>query len=268
MKRLIIMALVCMFLLSGVVYAETTVSSNIITDTTWTKAGSPYLITQSIDVYSDVTLIIEPGVKIKFNSGSNLEVYENAALIAIGSETDLITFTSDQEIPSATGWGGIIFKEGSLPSSWDDSGNYIGGSIIKYCSIENVVSNGNWWDYELASILTKVNLFITNSYISNTSNAYAIINNSESIIANNSIKDNDWAILNNNTARINNNTISDNKFGGIRNTAPYVDISYNTVTNNGGNYAGGSSGIWNGGDHVTTYIPHLFLHTPPNFFII
>ncbi len=128
------------------------VSGNIIRDTTWTKTESPYVITQSIDVYPDINLTIEPGVVVKFCSGCDLEVY--GELVAIGTETAMITFTSDKAVPSAGDWGGIIFKEGAIGTVDDGNSNYVSGSIIEFCD----VSYGG-------GIRTNVDLYILNSSI-------------------------------------------------------------------------------------------------------
>ena len=37
------------------VYGDTYVSGNIMTDTTWSKANSPYIVTGIVQVYPDVT---------------------------------------------------------------------------------------------------------------------------------------------------------------------------------------------------------------------
>ena len=224
MKRLIIMALVCMFLLSGVVYAETTVSSNIIEDTTWTKAGSPYLITQSIDVYPDVTLTIEPGVEVKFCLGCDLEIY--CELIAIGTESKMITFTSDQTTPSAGDWGGIIFKEGAIGTTGDGNGNYVSGSIIKYCKI----------NYG-GGLKSKIDLFIANNII---------------------MHNNFSGIFNEGCSNIRNNTIGNNspasEGGGIYNSGSNSSISGNLVENNSNSEEFSSAkggGIYNSGANTT-----------------
>jgi len=53
------------------------VSGAIRTNTTWTKAGSPYVVTGSVTVYGDtttgVTLTIEPGVEVRFKRTSQYD---------------------------------------------------------------------------------------------------------------------------------------------------------------------------------------------------
>ncbi|MFX0201414.1 MAG: hypothetical protein ACFFCW_35305, partial [Candidatus Hodarchaeota archaeon] len=63
-------------------HAATNVSGHIGTDTTWTKAGSPYIVTSDISVYGDtttgVTLTIEPGVEVRFNQAQSLSIGSGA----------------------------------------------------------------------------------------------------------------------------------------------------------------------------------------------
>jgi hypothetical protein len=73
--------------------ASTPVSGALSADTTWTKAGSPYVIGESFVVPSVVTLAIEPGVVVKFNAvNSRPKIY--GSILALGTAEDPIIFTS------------------------------------------------------------------------------------------------------------------------------------------------------------------------------
>jgi len=86
----------------------TIASGYISQNTTWTLEGSPYIVTADVIVEPDVYLIVEPGVSVKFKSGTNLLV--DGILIAKGNSTHTILFTSDLAIPSPGSWGAIVFR--------------------------------------------------------------------------------------------------------------------------------------------------------------
>jgi RHS repeat-associated protein len=79
---------------SGGVGMLMSVSGDITTNTTWTLANSPYVVTGTINVQSPAVLTIEPGVVVKFDTGANLLALAGATLTANGTSTAPIVFTS------------------------------------------------------------------------------------------------------------------------------------------------------------------------------
>jgi hypothetical protein len=80
MKRLgdrIFFAFVCLILFSIFGFAVTNISGIIFSDTTWTLAASPYIVTGNFLVNSGITLTIEPGVIIK--NKTNPDTSESAS---------------------------------------------------------------------------------------------------------------------------------------------------------------------------------------------
>lgn len=104
--------------------ADTTVSSNITTNTTWNVAGSPYQVTTDIDVNVGVTLTIQPGVTVEMGSGCEIDV--RGTLIADGTPANPITFTSSSGSPWSGIWDRIYFGSGSNAS----------GCIVDNCDFE------------------------------------------------------------------------------------------------------------------------------------
>ena len=69
----------------------TNVSGTISTDTTWTLAGSPYIVTSPVNVSSNITLTIDPGVEVQFTNSSTLNV--RGRILAEGNSANHIRFT-------------------------------------------------------------------------------------------------------------------------------------------------------------------------------
>ena len=136
------------------------VTANITADTRWT-AGNTYYLRNQIYVKNNATLTIEPGVVVLGDTnaaGAGLFITKGAKLIAEGTVTSPIVFTSDKAVGSRTkgDWGGIIllgkgalninngvnniegiaasadtqYGGGTTPDNTDNSG------ILKYVRIE------------------------------------------------------------------------------------------------------------------------------------
>ena len=56
-------------------FSQTSVSGGIYQNTTWTIAGSPYIVTGSVVVFPGNTLTIQPGVEIKIDNLVNNTIY-------------------------------------------------------------------------------------------------------------------------------------------------------------------------------------------------
>ncbi|MCW4006387.1 MAG: hypothetical protein NWF04_07325 [Candidatus Bathyarchaeota archaeon] len=114
----------------------TFVAGMITLDTTWNRAGSPYILTGPVVVNSGVTLTIDPGVTVGL-AGYSLQV--NGTLTARGNDAEKIVLND----------GHVDFKYSA--TAWDaitDSG----------CIIENAVLN-------FTAVLSDVSLKLNNNYI-------------------------------------------------------------------------------------------------------
>lgn len=87
-------------------YSQTTIEGGIYEDTTLTVDQSPYIVTDDLIVFPDITLTIEPGVILKFDDDKKLEI--RGKLNAIGNEDNHIVFTSNSSNPMMGSWKGIV----------------------------------------------------------------------------------------------------------------------------------------------------------------
>jgi hypothetical protein len=103
-------------LASSAIIAQTSVSGGIYNNTTWNLAGSPYLVTGSIVVFPNRTLTIEPGVEVivsadyTFNTGNFIYLEVRGSLVANGTSTAPIVFTSSDTTTGFFNWEGIRIK--------------------------------------------------------------------------------------------------------------------------------------------------------------
>ncbi|MFO7681762.1 MAG: DUF11 domain-containing protein [Chloroflexota bacterium] len=109
------------------------VSGPIITNTTWTLAGSPYILNGVVTVNEGVTLTVEPGVMVMANTNSGFDIA--GRLEAIGTPAQPITFTS---VASAT------------PGEW--YGIFIGGNNgMGSAHLNNAVVQYADWNFSIYS---------------------------------------------------------------------------------------------------------------------
>ncbi|CAN2049334.1 Big-1 domain-containing protein [Candidatus Magnetomoraceae bacterium gMMP-13] len=197
------------------VYAQTEVSGTIYEDTTWTRAGSPYIVTGNVFIYhsddkNTATLSIEPGVEVRFDLGTGLYIgYKNShygALSAQGTKASPIRFTSNNKSPRPNDWRGIYFY------------NYTNDdlTLMEYCVVEygGVSYNSNIYCASASPTIKNSKIRYSSAcgiYLSGTSNP--VIGGADS-----------------------GNIISENGTYGIfshDDATPYPDILYNTISNNG-----------------------------------
>ena len=120
----------------AVARAATHVSGTLpATNTTWTLAGSPYVVDGSVSVASGRTLTIEPGVVVKFN-GQFGTLWVNGALSAVGTPEQRIVFTSIQDDSVAGDTGGDGPTVGA-PGQWYMI-SFMGGSsgFVQYADVD------------------------------------------------------------------------------------------------------------------------------------
>lgn len=159
----IVMISACLALAANV-SADTVVSGALTTDTVWALAQSPYRVTGHITVNEGVTLTIEPGCELRFNSGINFTVY--GKLLADGTQAQPIIFRRDSLAP----WGGMTLNS-SAP-----------GTILDSCRLTNFIGI-NVTSADVSHSPTISNCFISTSTNGNY-NGISVTNSNPVIMGN------------------------------------------------------------------------------------
>jgi len=158
----------------------------------WTETGSPYIVIGDINIPEGETLIIEPGVIVKFDGFYEFICY--GILNADGNSTDQITFTSNNVTPDRDDWQHIeLFNS---------------ASVFQYCNVE----------YGRSGLLIHAPVNITNCKFKNNDNCGIYILKSVgsgSIITDSMIKNNCYGIIVEDRAQFRRNLIVHNSTNGV-----------------------------------------------------
>src|ERR1035438_9014568 len=132
MKKLaLVLILITLSCIRG--FSQTHISGIISGNATWNIAGSPYIIDGNTEIQPGIKLTIEAGVIVKFTNNTTLLI--DGELDAVGDSSDHIIITGSSNNPAPGDWENLHFSSSSVSASYDAQGNYISGSIMKYCDI-------------------------------------------------------------------------------------------------------------------------------------
>jgi fibronectin type 3 domain-containing protein len=198
--------------------AQTNVSGIIGSNTTWTKAGSPYNITGNTQISVGVSLTIQPGAKIVFTGDFSFRALGN--IIAIGNATDSIYFETNS--PN-TKIGKGIYIRSTASANLDVNYVYLSGTIFKYASFKH---------FSRGVFFHETGVAIENCTFYNNDIAIEPRSNLKSIISNSVFKANNYGLFTygedqstgDNVACIQNLLITDNDFS--QNSTP-ISIGMN-----------------------------------------
>jgi hypothetical protein len=212
--------------------SQTQVSGIIPTNSTWTKAGSPYNISGNAQVSAGDVLTIEPGTKIVFTGDFYLRALGN--IIAVGNATDSIYFETNS--PTTKIGKGIQIRS-TATALFDANYNYLSGARFKYCSFKNMargifnhesgvaIENCNFLNNDIAwEPRSNLKTLVTNSTF--TKNNYALFTFGEDqttgdnvacikdiLIKNSEFNENNYGIsIGMNQRTVTNFKVSNNKF--------------------------------------------------------
>lgn len=108
MIKLKLIILFCLGILN--LSSQTPFQGGIYSDTEWTLANSPYIITGDVAIFPNITLTVEPGVEIKFDGYYTFEI--RGILISIGTSNNRIQYTSNMSSPNKGDWNALRIKDG------------------------------------------------------------------------------------------------------------------------------------------------------------
>ena len=208
--------IISLIFVTTLLYAQTNVNGNV--SGTWTLTNSPYIATNNLVLQPTDTLIIEPGVDVKFDGNYRFDIF--GTFLAVGTESDSITFTRN----GSTNWMSLNFADDA-----DDN------SLLQYCIIEYGSESGYdpYWGVVNFNLSSPT---ISNSRISNCSDDGIYLHYSDALVSNNYIRD-----ISSEGIKLNQSqgTITGNTLNSINSSSIYLDdsdstlISNNTISNNG-----------------------------------
>ncbi len=138
--RILSIVFLLMVIESKIDYAQTYVQGNQAGE--WTKNKSPYVILANVTVPHTDTLTIDPGVVVKLSKGTNLNI--SGTLIAEGTESDSILFTSAEPNVAPGDWGSLIFDWQTV-----NTASFLDYAIIEYGGGNSGASGLVWDTYEI-----------------------------------------------------------------------------------------------------------------------
>ena len=175
---LCIFSFLCIGLSGTIVYGDTPASGVITSDTTWTKANSPYVVVGNIGVEKNTTLTVEPGVQVNVAGAYYIGI--KGRIIANGTETEPIVFTSLNQSSNYYDWQGIQFITdiGTPAQTWSGSlFNFVEISHAKFGIIANMgfsssepvitITNSVFHTLGYEAINIQFNSIISSNYITN-----------------------------------------------------------------------------------------------------
>lgn len=214
----------------------TTSVSGTVGTTTWTPAQSPYCVTGNISITG--TLTVAAGTSVLVNPTFSINVASGGSLVAQGTLTAPIVFTSANASPAPGDWAGLNFASGSIGSTIT-SDNYSGGSLLQYTIVE----------FAGPGVTTAESLFFDSCTIQNNRTTTT---NGAGISANQAAG---RQVVLKNTLVLN-NTVATNLYGGglyaTQRAAIYSSKFFNNIITHAANFLRGGAAYLGGDNNLVT----------------
>jgi len=215
--------------ISALAAPSTDVSGLITTNTIWSPAGNPYIVTGDVTVEPGVTLVIEPGVQVRFDGVYAFNV--RGTLNAVGTHEQPIVFTSNKPSPLAGDWGVLDIRADSQHSR------------MEHVMIEYGGNNGKagWYCASGALCVNTSSFRLEASTLRNSATRAVVLSQSSAIIYNNTFDHVTWEAIRLHTCDlakgechplIVGNTFTNNQYPILLDNAQLPEMSGNTASGN------------------------------------
>lgn len=225
---------------SSTARASTSVTESITTNTTWTKAGSPYdLDAVQLEVKEGATLTIDAGVTVDFNVSEYFFIY--GTINAVGTEAEPVVFTSHEGLEGLGQPGqyaGVLVRSKNAKSSFSHTTFRYGGYSTAFHSTTAPL--------DINEEHTTVAIDHSNFEYSQHFGLHIDSYDGTGIVSNSTFAHNESgiAVSNNSVLDLSRSLIAENTGVGVELIIEWSEIPtgssflYNTITGNG------SRGIW------------------------
>lgn len=185
--------------------AQTNFSGGVFTNTTWTIAKSPYILTGPVVVFPNVTLTIEPGVVVKieeksYNTSEQIYLEVRGKLVAKGISGNPISFIPKTTPSLGTDhiWQGIIVKTAqgaSLDMDYFTLNNSYYGISYDDILIDTLTFNECKFSYNSYTLSINTNVVLNNCEFTNNAIPHSLVYVYGSVTARNCLYKNNYACM-------------------------------------------------------------------------
>jgi hypothetical protein len=204
MKKIILALSVLIFVCFSA-QAQTNVIGGVFTNTTWTLANSPYVLTGSVVVFPNVTLTIEPGVEVRIeekSSNVSLQIYLElrGKLVAKGTLANPISFIPNTTPSVGTDyiWQGIFVKTaqgGSIDMDYFIFNNSYYGINYDDVLLDTLTFNHCKFNFNNYVLAINTNVILNNCHFINNGVPHSLIYVYGSVTARDCIYKNNYACM-------------------------------------------------------------------------
>ena len=190
-------------------------------NSTWVKAGAPYIVTSTVQVDNGITLTIDPGVEVRFDGACGINA--GGGIFAAGTPGEEIVFTSAKPVPAPGDWTGVRVTNPNMDNRFE------------YCRFEH---GGNSAGIDSAALwISGPDAVVSNCVFTDNVNSLLIddtLGSNQSVIEHNTFARSDIGIISGTgcSASIQYNALFDNQTALYCHSGSTPTVHYNNFSNN------------------------------------